>query len=83
MDNLTMLCSYHNRVNDDDPGVTGGLAKRRRRAGHITLIRGRPAWQPEWGPPIENTAGPPGAMRLLFGAIKPDLGQFSAEVRGR
>lgn len=70
MDNLTMLCSYHNRVNDDDPGVTGGLAKRRRRAGHITLIRGRPAWQPEWGPPIENTAGPPGAMRLLFGAIK-------------
>ncbi|OFT77068.1 hypothetical protein HMPREF3104_03950 [Corynebacterium sp. HMSC30G07] len=70
MDNLTMLCSYHNRVNDDDPGVTGGLAKRRRRAGHITLIRGRPAWQPEWGPPIENTAGPPGAMRLLFGTIK-------------
>ena len=70
MDNLTMLCSYHNRVNDDDPGVTGGFAKRRRRAGHITLIRGRPAWQPEWGPPIENTAGPPGAMRLLFGAIK-------------
>ena len=70
MDNLTMLCSYHNRVNDDDPGVTGGLAKRRRRAGHITLIHGRPAWQPEWGPPIENTAGPPGAMRLLFGAIK-------------
>lgn len=70
MDNLTMLCSYHNRVNDDDPGATGGLAKRRRRAGHITLIRGRPAWQPEWGPPIENTAGPPGAMRLLFGAIK-------------
>ncbi|MGV0394341.1 HNH endonuclease signature motif containing protein [Corynebacterium riegelii] len=68
MDNLTMLCSYHNRVNDDDPGVTGGLAKRRRRAGHITLIHGRPAWQPEWGPPIENTAGPPGAMRLLFGA---------------
>lgn len=57
--NLTPLCSYHNRVNDDDP--------RRRKRGHIVMRRGRPVWISPRGNPVPRTHHAYGAMATLFG----------------
>lgn len=79
LDNLVMLCRYHNRVNDDDaraasggsnPGRGRGRSRGRgrgRRRGRIEMIRGRPTWVSPRGYPVPNTYHPYGAMELLFG----------------
>ena len=77
LDNLVMLCRYHNRVNDDDaraasggsnPGRGRGRGRSRgRRRGRIEMIRGRPTWVSPRGYPVPNTYHPYGAMELLFG----------------
>lgn len=67
MGNLVMLCPYHNRVNNDDPGPPGGRQKRRRKAGRIVMMAGRPTWMSWRGYLAPNTDHPPGAMELLFG----------------
>ena len=59
MDNLAMLCRYHNRTNDDDP------AKPHR--GRVENIRGTPMWRSPRGYLIPNTVHPFGAMTLLYG----------------
>ena len=80
IDNLVMLCRYHNRVNDDDvraaSGVTSGAPggeshrgrdrNRGRRRGRIDMIRGRPTWVSPRGYPVPNAYHPYGAMQLLF-----------------
>lgn len=83
LDNLVMLCRYHNRVNDDDARAASGAPRaapggaasggsnpsrsRGRRRGRIEMIRGRPTWVSPRGYPIPNTYHPYGAMELLFG----------------
>ena len=47
LDNLAPLCSYHNRVNDDDP--------RRRKRGRIHMRRGTPVWVSPRGTPVRRT----------------------------
>ena len=59
MRNLTMLCRYHNRVNDDDDWV--------RRRGRIEVVDGDPTWVSPRGYPVANPYHPFGAMRTLFG----------------
>lgn len=59
MSNLAVLCRYHNRTNDDDPGA----AKR----GRIEVIDGRPVWVSPRGYIVPNTYHPFGAMNQLFG----------------
>ena len=59
MDNLAMLCRYHNRTNDDDP------AKPHR--GRVENIRGTPMWRSPRGYLVPNTVHPFGAMTLLYG----------------
>ena len=61
--NLTMLCAYHNGVNDDDPDKPTG-------AGYVFRIRGEVDYIPPWGEPItaqvayqaaqQANTGPPG-----------------------
>ena len=58
MNNLTVLCSYHNRINDDDP-----FHKR----GRIAINNGRPTWVSPTGHPRANKRHPYGAMTTLFG----------------
>ena len=70
MENLVMLCPYHNRVNNDDPGAAGGRQKRRRKAGRIVMLAGRPTWMSWRGYLAPNTDHPPGAMDLLFGPAR-------------
>jgi len=60
IDNLTPLCRYHNRINDDDPW--------RKSRGRITMIRGAPWWLSPRGFHIKNTDR--GALDQLFG---PDI----------
>lgn len=57
MANLAPLCSYHNRVNDDDPW--------RANRGHIEIINGTPTWVFPSGVPVPVTES--GAMQQLFG----------------
>lgn len=57
--NLAPLCSYHNRVNDDNP--------RRRQRGRIEMSRGTPIWVSPRGIPVPRTHHPFGAMTTLFG----------------
>ena len=59
MNNLAMLCRYHNRTNDDDPTKP--------HHGRIENIRGAPMWRSPRGYLIPNTIHPYGAMTLLYG----------------
>ncbi|WKK56065.1 HNH endonuclease signature motif containing protein [Corynebacterium sp. P4-C1] len=59
MDNLSILCRYHNRTNDDDP------AKQNR--GRIEIRAGTPTWVSPRGTPVANNRHPYGAMKQLFG----------------
>lgn len=61
--NLAPLCSYHNRVNDDDPS--------RRKRGRIEMRRGSPVWVSPRGCPVPRTHHPYGAMATLFGPAPP------------
>ena len=60
MDNLSVLCRYHNRTNDDDP--------HRHHRGRIHMRNGTPTWVSPRGTPVPNTAHQYGAMHLLFGS---------------
>ena len=59
MDNLAMLCRYHNRTNDDDPEHAY--------RGRVENIRGTPIWRSPRGHLVANTVHPYGAMTLLYG----------------
>ena len=59
MDNLSVLCRYHNRTNDDDP--------HRDHRGRIQMRGGTPTWVSPRGTPVPNTTHQYGAMHLLFG----------------
>lgn len=59
MNNLAMLCRYHNRTNDDDA--------HRRRRGRIENVRGAPTWVSPRGYAVANSSHPYGAMQSLFG----------------
>ena len=59
MDNLSILCRYHNRTNDDDPD--------RQHRGRIRMRGGTPTWFSPRGTPVPNTTHQFGAMHLLFG----------------
>ena len=59
MDNLAMLCRYHNRTNDDDPAHAY--------RGRVENIRGTPTWRSPRGYLVANTVHPYGAMTLLYG----------------
>ena len=59
MDNLAMLCRYHNRTNDDDPSKP--------HRGRVENIRGTPMWRSPRGYLVPNTVHPFGAMTLLYG----------------
>ncbi|KAA8743344.1 HNH endonuclease [Corynebacterium tuscaniense] len=59
MDNLAMLCRYHNRTNDDDPAHA--------HRGRVENIRGTPTWRSPRGHLVPNTVHPYGAMTLLYG----------------
>ena len=59
MDNLAVLCRYHNRTNDDDP--------HRNHRGRIQIRDGTPVWVSPRGRPAPNTTHQYGAMHLLFG----------------
>ena len=56
--NLSPLCRYHNRVNDDDPG--------RARRGRIENVAGTPTWCSPGGFAVANPYHPFAAMRTLF-----------------
>lgn len=60
MDNLAVLCRYHNQVNDDDPSQ---LIR-----GRTESINGRTCWVSPSGVPVENRHHPYSAMSLLFGS---------------
>ena len=62
--NLAPLCRYHNRVNDDVPGLS--------RRGRIVRRQGRIYWRSPRGYPVSNPRGHRGAMDLLFGKRKAD-----------
>lgn len=62
LDNLAVLCRYHNQVNDDDPS--------RPIRGRTEIIDGRTRWISPSGVPVENSYHPYSAMSLLFGAAK-------------
>ena len=59
MDNLAMLCRYHNHTNDDDPAHAY--------RGRVENIRGTPIWRSPRGYLVANTVHPYGAMTLLYG----------------
>ncbi|MCT1683309.1 HNH endonuclease [Corynebacterium appendicis] len=61
--NLAPLCSYHNRVNDDDP--------RRRQRGRIEMRQGTPIWVSPRGTPVPQMHHSYGAMVTLFGSDPP------------
>lgn len=61
--NLAPLCSYHNRVNDDDP--------RRRQRGRIEMRQGTPIWVSPRGTPVPQMHHRYGAMAALFGSDPP------------
>ena len=59
MDNLAMLCRYHNSTNDDDPSKP--------HRGRVENIRGTPMWRSPRGYLVPNTVHPFGAMTLFYG----------------
>lgn len=61
--NLAPLCSYHNRVNDDDP--------QRAKRGRIEMHRGTPVWVSPRGKPVPQMHHRYGAMATLFGTDPP------------
>ena len=63
LDNLAPLCRYHNRINDDTPGVN--------KRGSIVRRRGRIYWRSPRGYLVANPRGHRGAMDLLFGKRRP------------
>lgn len=71
IDNLVPLCSYHNRVNDDDPW--------RRARGSITMIHGAPWWISPRGHHLKNTNR--GAIDQLFGPQPPPNHKTAANHR--
>ncbi|AWB81362.1 HNH endonuclease [Corynebacterium yudongzhengii] len=58
LDNLAVLCRYHNRMNDDDPAHP--------RRGRIEIIDGAPVWRSPRGYAVANEHHPYGAMQTLF-----------------
>lgn len=58
IDNLVMLCPFHNAVNDDDA--------QRRKWGRIELVDGRAMWISPYGRRDVNTFHPYGVMERLF-----------------
>nr|VDG63563.1 Uncharacterised protein [Streptococcus thermophilus] len=58
MNNLTVVCSYHNRVNDDDAHI--------HKRGRIAINSGRPTWVSPQGHQRVNKRHPYGAMTTLF-----------------
>ena len=60
LDNLAVVCSYHNRVNDDDEHI--------RKRGRIEIRHGRPIWVSPTGYSRANTRHQYGAMHALFGS---------------
>lgn len=59
MDNLAIVCRYHNRTNDDDPKHAS--------RGRVEILDGAPVWVSPRGTPVANTTHQYGAMHLLFG----------------
>ncbi|MCP1388368.1 HNH endonuclease [Corynebacterium sp. TA-R-1] len=59
LNNIAMLCSYHNGVNDDDPAHPS--------RGRVEMVRGTPTWHSPNGHPVPNPVHPYGAMQTLFG----------------
>ncbi|WP_143341300.1 HNH endonuclease signature motif containing protein [Corynebacterium urinipleomorphum] len=59
MNNLAVVCRYHNRTNDDNPN--------RKHRGRIEIRAGTPVWVSPRGRPAPNTTHQYGAMHLLFG----------------
>ncbi|WP_234948125.1 HNH endonuclease signature motif containing protein [Corynebacterium sp. CNCTC7651] len=55
LNNLVMVCRYHNHVNDDDVG--------RRKRGRIEIRNGEGVWVSPRGFPVPNPYHPYGAMR--------------------
>lgn len=64
VNNLTVLCRYHNQINDDRPDRT---APTKRNPGRIERLNGERVWVSPKGYPVPNIETP-GATRLLFGA---------------
>lgn len=62
IDNLAIVCEYHNRVNDDDPHIS--------KRGRIEIRAGRPVYVSPRGYPRTNTKHPYGAMDALFGTVQ-------------
>ncbi|WKK63577.1 HNH endonuclease signature motif containing protein [Corynebacterium sp. P8-C1] len=60
MANLSVLCRYHNRTNDDDP--------KHRHRGRIVIRAATPTWVSPGGVAVKNDRHPYGAMHQLFGA---------------
>ena len=58
MNNLSILCRYHKRTNDDEP--------RYRHRGRIEIRAGTPTWISPTGVPVKNNRHPFGAMEQLF-----------------
>lgn len=59
MNNLAMLCPYHNRTNDDDANVN--------KRGRVRFFGGVPVWVSPRGYAVPNPYHQFGAMKLLFG----------------
>lgn len=58
MANLSVLCRYHNRTNDDDP--------KHRHRGRIAIRGATPTWVSPGGAAVKNDRHPYGAMHQLF-----------------
>ena len=58
INNLSPLCRYHNRVNDDDP--------QRARRGRIETVDAQPLWHSPRGYSAPNPVHRPGAMKMLY-----------------
>lgn len=59
MNNLAMLCPYHNRTNDDDAHIN--------QRGRVRFFGGMPLWVSPRGYAVPNPYHQFGAMKLLFG----------------
>ncbi len=71
MANLATLCTYHNRTNDDDPGI--------RRRGMIVMVNHTPVWQSPSGHLVRTRFHRFGAMFRLFG-IPPQVGHTATSL---
>lgn len=58
INNLSPLCRYHNRVNDDEP--------QRARRGRIEIVDAQPLWHSPRGYSAPNPVHRPGAMKMLY-----------------